>query len=157
MVVCSLSAMTPLSFGSARWGWWQALSVCAFVTTGLPSTHWSANAGVSATFSVLDFGGVGDGTTMNTRAFASAMNAAHSSWHTSGQPSILVAPAPGVYLSGQIVILSGVSLSVAPGARLKASANVSDYPSEAWAFLYSKGATDFGVTGALVGCLVDWP
>ena len=106
----------------------------------------------AAIFSVLDYGGVGDGETLNTRAFSNAMAAAHASWATTGEPSVVLAPSPGVYFSGQIAILSGVTLSIATGARLLASGNVSDYPGSAWAFLYSKGTTDIGVSG---GGVVD--
>ena len=103
-------------------------------------------------FSVVDYGGVGDGITLNTHAFSEAMAAAHASWVASGALATVLAPAPGTYFSGQIRLLSGVTLSVAAGARLLASGNVSDYPSSAWAFLYANGATDIGVTG---GGVVD--
>ena len=103
-------------------------------------------------FSVLDFGGVADGATLNTAAFRAAVAAANAYWAAGSGPATVLAPAPGVYFSGQIALLSGVTLSVAPGARLLASANVSDYPADAWAFLYCMGATDIGVTG---GGVVD--
>jgi len=133
--------------GQSLGAWWRTVGLCLIATVvGVASTS-SSNVHGSK-FSVLDYGGVGDGATLNTHAFARAMDAAHASWLASGLPSTLVAPAPGVYFSGQIVMQSGVTLTVATGTRLKASANVTDYPRAAWAFLYSKGATDFGVTGA---------
>jgi len=112
-------------------------------------------------FSVLDFGGVGDGVTLNTHAFAAAVTAAHAYYLASGAPGTVLAPAaaasahaaaPAVYFSGQIVLLSGVTLSVSAGARLLASANVSDYPKSAWAFVWCRGARDVAITG---GGVVD--
>ena len=113
-----------------------------------------AAAAQGATFNVLAYGGVADGQTVNTAAFASAVAAAHASWAATGRPASVLAPASGssVYLSGQIRLLSGVTLLVAPGVRLLASANVSDYPPSAWAFLYAQGATDIAVAG---GGIVD--
>jgi polygalacturonase len=112
----------------------------------------AAAAAAPGVFSVLDYGGVADGATLNTAAFAAAAAAAHAYWLAGGGPATLLAPAPGTFFSGQIEILSGVTLLVQPGARLLASANVSDYPASAWAFLYASGASDIGVTG---GGVVD--
>ena len=97
---------------------------------------------------MTDYGGVGDGRTLNTRAFAAALGAAHAYFLASGAPGTVVADA-GTFLSGQIVLLSGTTLSVGPGAVLLASANASDYPAAQaqWAFLYSSGATGIAVTG----------
>lgn len=104
-------------------------------------------------FSVDDYGGVGDGRTLNTAAFSAAVSAAHAFYAASGAPGTVLAPS-GTYLSGQIALQSGVTLSVAPAARLLASANQSHYPSasSAWAFIYALGAVDIGVTG---GGVVD--
>ena len=104
-------------------------------------------------FSVDDYGGVGDGRTLNTAAFSAAVSAAHAYYAASGAPGTVLAPS-GTYLSGQIALQSGVTLSVAPAARLLASANQSHYPSasSAWAFIYALGAVDIGVTG---GGVVD--
>ena len=101
-------------------------------------------------FSVLDHGGVGDGATLNTRAFASAVAAAHAYYAATGARGTVLAPAspsPAVYFSGQVALLSGVTLAVEAGARLLASANVSDYPPSAWAFVYARGTVDVGITG----------
>ena len=110
--------------------------------------HASAALSAPGTFSVTDYGGVGDGRTLNTRAFAAAFGAAHAYYLASGAPGTVLADA-GTFLSGQIVLLSGTTLSVGPGAVLLASANASDYPAAQaqWAFLYSSGATDIAVTG----------
>lgn len=99
-------------------------------------------------FDVRTFGGVGDGTTLNTRAFAAAVAAAHAYYASAGAPGTVLA-AGGVYFSGQIELLSGVTLSVAPDARLLGSSNKSDYPSDEakWAFIYAYGARDIAVVG----------
>ena len=106
-------------------------------------------AAQGAVFNVLSYGAVADGTTLNTAAFASAIGAAHASWAESGLAATVLAPASGasVYFSGQIRLLSGVTLRVDAGVTLLASANVSDYPSDAWAFLYASGVSDIAVTG----------
>jgi polygalacturonase len=114
----------------------------------------AAAAAAPGTFDVTAYGGNPDGTTLNTAAFAAAVAAAHLYYARAGAPATVLAPGPGTYLSGQIVLQSGVTLAVAPGARLLASANQSHYPasSAAWAFLYARGAQDIGVTG---GGVVD--
>ena len=142
----SVCELVPYTDGTDRAMHVAALAMWAVLVPA------AADMPTSRVFSVLDYGGVGDGTTMNTNAFSRAIAAAHSSWQSSGQQGAVVVPSPGVYLSGQITLLSGVTLSVASGARVLASANVSDYPHGAWAFLYSKGATSIGVTG---GGVVD--
>ena len=113
----------------------------------------AASPSAPGVFSVDAYGGVGDGRTLNTAAFSAAVAAAHAYYAASGAPGTVLAPA-GTYLSGQIALQSGVTLSVAPGVRLLASSNQSDYPaaSSAWAFLYALGAVDIGVTG---GGVVD--
>ena len=99
-------------------------------------------------FDVTSYGGVGDGTTLNTQPFRDAVAAAHAFFVSSGAPGTVVASA-GTFLSGQIVLLSGVTLSVAPEARLLASFNASDYPADEskWAFIYADGANDLRITG----------
>lgn len=99
-------------------------------------------------FSITSYGAVGDGVTLNTRPIAAAFAAAHASFVSTGAPSIVLADG-GVFLSGQIVILSGCTLRVTPATTLLASANVSHYPTneDAWAFLYSSGASDIAIDG----------
>jgi polygalacturonase len=104
-------------------------------------------------FDVATYGGKGDGATLNTAAFSRAVAAAHAYFTDSGKQGTVLARA-GVFLSGQIVLLSGVVLRVAGDARLLASASPADYPADQarWAFLFSDGATDIGITG---GGVVD--
>lgn len=69
---------------------------------------------------ILDFGAIGDGKTMNTQAFAKAVEAALP------KKERLTIPA-GVFLTGTIN-LKGVSLYLESGAVLKASSDMGDYP-----------------------------
>ena len=69
-------------------------------------------------------------------------------WATTGaQSTVLVED--GTYLSGQVELQSGVTLSVSPDTVLLASAAAQDYPTDqdAWAFVYANGVTSVGVTG----------
>lgn len=113
----------------------------------------AAAAAAPGVFDVTAFGAVGDGKTVNTAPIAAAVRAAHAYWEASGLPGTALVP-EGVFLSGQIALLSGVTLSIAPAGRLLGSSNVSDYPSNEaeWAFLYSNGATDITIGG---GGVVD--
>lgn len=107
-----------------------------------------AAATTAGVYDITAFGAVGDGKTVNTAPIAAAISAAHSYWLSSGEPGTALVPS-GVFLSGQVALLSGVTLSVTPAGRLLGSGNVSDYPADqaAWAFLYSNGATDITVAG----------
>jgi polygalacturonase len=109
----------------------------------------SALAAAPGTFDLFSYGGIGDGSTLNTAAFRAAIAAAHAYSSSSGGSPGTVLVHDGVFFSGQIQLLSGVWLSVAPSARLLASANASDYPADQsrWAFLYAAGAENIGVTG----------
>lgn len=69
---------------------------------------------------ILDFGAIGDGKFMNTRAFAEAIAAAKQTGE-----AILV-PA-GTFLTGTINLM-GMSIHLEAGAVIKASSNLADYP-----------------------------
>lgn len=103
---------------------------------------------LAALFDVRSYGGVGDGVTMNTRAFAAAIQAASEAYTKTGELSIVQAT-NGSYLSGQIVLATGVYLSVTSSATLLASSNVSDYPvnQTEWAFIWANGALHTGIVG----------
>ena len=102
----------------------------------------------AASFDVRSYGGVGDGVTLNTKAFAAAVAAAHASYvDTQIVADVLVTN--GVYLSGAVQLLSGVHLRVDAGATFLASSNSSDYSTDEklWACVYSLGAQHVGIIG----------
>src|SRR5437867_3082651 len=74
-----------------------------------------AATGTPGVFDVRSFGGVGDGQTLNTAAFASAVAAAA----TAGGGTVHVGP--GRYLTGMIVLTSHVTLELDAAATLLAS------------------------------------
>jgi polygalacturonase len=83
----------------------------AFVTT-----H-----GLAADFNVRDYGGKGDGVTLNTGAIQRAIDAA------AAQHGTVVFP-DGTYLTGAIFVKSGVTLKLDKGVTLLGSRNLDDYP-----------------------------
>ena len=75
-------------------------------------------------FRVADFGAVPDGRTMNTAAFERALKAC------SAAGGGIVYVGPGEYLTGPIQLPSATALYLAPGAVVKGSPRLEDYPVE---------------------------
>lgn len=71
---------------------------------------------------LTDFGGVGDGRTMNTAAFAAAIDALVAK----GGGRVVVPP--GLWLTGPIVLRSKIELRVERGATIQFSDRRADYP-----------------------------
>ena len=69
---------------------------------------------------IRDFGAVADGKTVNTKAIQAAVDRAGETGETVLVPG-------GVFITGTIH-LNGVSLHLEPGAVLKGSTNIDDYP-----------------------------
>jgi polygalacturonase len=100
---------------------------------------------------VRDFGATGDGTTLESAAFARAVAAAVAA----GGGTVLVPP--GRYLTGTIELKSHVTLHVAPGATLLGSEDPADYPAikSAWGdegelmapLIYAVDAENITITG----------
>jgi polygalacturonase len=85
-----------------------------------------AGALPSATAAVLDvrkFGAVGDGVHNDTGAISRALTAA-----TATPGSVVLLPAPGVYLSGSLYLVSHTTFRVERGATLLGSTLFTDYP-----------------------------
>ena len=74
------------------------------------------------TFPVEAHGAVADGNTINTKAIQAAIDGC------SAAGGGVVSFAGGDYVTGTIILKSGVMLEIAKGARLLASLNLSDYP-----------------------------
>jgi hypothetical protein len=101
---------------------------------------------------ILDHGAV-PGQRLNTAAIQKAVDLCSQSGG-----GIVFVP-PGVYLSGTIVLKSGVTLHLAPGAVLRGSTNLEDYPSRIPAMrsytdnytdkslIYAENARDVGIEG----------
>lgn len=79
-----------------------------------------SKAGVGV-YNIMDFGAVGDATTMNTAAIQSAIDACHKD---SG--GIVLVPA-GDFLTGTIELKSNVTLRIATKGRLLGSKKIGDY------------------------------
>lgn len=101
---------------------------------------------------IADYGAVGDGMTMNTEAFARAIEACS----LAGGGTVLV-PA-GMWLTGPIGLKSGVNLHVERGAVVVFSPNPADYPVVAGSFegretvrcmspLHGEGLENIAITG----------
>ncbi|MEO8616579.1 MAG: glycosyl hydrolase family 28 protein [Luteolibacter sp.] len=100
--------------------------------------------------SLADHGAINDGTTLNTAAMQSAIDAA-----AAGGGGILTIP-QGTWLIGSVSLKSNVTLHLEPGAVLKGSPNIKDYPAngfyhiefkETRSLLYAIGQHDIRITG----------
>uniref|UniRef100_A0A2C9W9Y1 Rhamnogalacturonase A/B/Epimerase-like pectate lyase domain-containing protein n=1 Tax=Manihot esculenta TaxID=3983 RepID=A0A2C9W9Y1_MANES len=75
--------------------------------------------------SITDFGGVGDGMTLNTKAFREAI---YRIQHLSRSGGTLLYIPPGVYLTGSFNLTSHMTLYLAKGAVIKATQDFSNWP-----------------------------
>lgn len=73
-------------------------------------------------FDITDFGASGDGATLNTSAIQAAVDACAEN----GGGTVHV-PA-GVFVSGSIFLKSNIEFHLSPGAVLRGSADLADYP-----------------------------
>jgi len=95
-------------------------------------------------FSITDFGAVGDGTTMNTAAFHTAIDACAKA----GGGSIVV-PA-GSFLTAPFELQSAMDLHLMKGATVKMSPRVEDYPvtkHDRLSFITATEAKDVQISG----------
>ncbi len=87
-------------------------------------------------FNVADYGAVGDGETLDTKAIQAAIDAANEAGGG------VVSFPQGVYLSGAIFVKSNVELRIDEGVTIKAIQDDSQYP-EVWS--------------RIAGVEMDWP
>lgn len=116
---------------------------------------------VSETRAVItDFGAKGDGRALNTKAIQSAVDACAAR----GGGTVVIPP--GEFLSGTVVLKSRISLCLAPGAVLRGSGNLADYPpapfrhnelGENRSLLYAIGQNDIRLVGEGTIDLNDQP
>ncbi|KAF8403856.1 hypothetical protein HHK36_011962 [Tetracentron sinense] len=95
------------------------------------------------TFSVTDYGAVGDGKRYDTRHIQAAIEACSEA----GGGRVRF-PA-GEYLTATIYLRSGVVLEIEKGARVLGGTRLMDYPSECgrWYVVLAENVTDVGITG----------
>ncbi|WOH14881.1 hypothetical protein DCAR_0934409 [Daucus carota subsp. sativus] len=75
--------------------------------------------------SIADFGGVGDGQTLNTKAFREAI---YRIQHLKRRGGTLLYIPSGVYLTGSFNLTSHMTLYLAKGAVIKATQDTNDWP-----------------------------
>lgn len=101
------------------------------------------------TFNILDYGAIGDNSTINTLAIQRAINAAAAA----GVEAHVLVPPPGVFKTGALSLASNVYLLLPTGATLHGSANFSAYTDvvggdwDRWDVLHTRGAANTGVLG----------
>ena len=106
---------------------------CAIILAALPGTVFLANGADNfphvvapvipkKTLNLTDFGGVGDGVTLNTDAFAKAIAALSAK----GGGELIVPP--GIWLTGPIRLCSNLNLHLERGALVKFSRDFKLYP-----------------------------
>lgn len=75
-------------------------------------------------FSIVDFGAINDGATLNTEAINKAITAA------AAENGRVIVPAGGTFLSGSIILKGAIEFHLEEGAVLKASGEYGDYLAE---------------------------
>lgn len=96
-------------------------------------------------FSVKDFGAVGDGIHYDTRPIQSAIDACSA---TRVQRCRVVFP-PGKYLTATVQLKSHVTLDIRKNATVLGGTKIGDYPreQERWYVVLAEGQVDVGITG----------
>jgi polygalacturonase len=112
----------------------------------------------SATVDITTHGAIGDGKTLNTKAIRAAVD------QCAAQGGGTVVVPAGTFLTGTVELKSNITLSLSPGAILRGSSNIDDYPPVAFrhnelgevrSLLWAIGQTDLRITGSGVIDLND--
>jgi len=100
----------------------------------------ATTAGNSAVFNLKDFGGVGDGVTLNTKAIKKALEVAAQA----GGGTVYVPP--GDYLSGTIRLADNVTLYLPAGTTIWGSKSREDYEEDS-SLVYAEDAVNIAIRG----------
>jgi hypothetical protein len=107
----------------------------------------------AASVNIVDHGAIADGATVNTQSIQRAIDHAHKSGG-----GLVVVPS-GEFLTGTLVLRNHVHLHLEPGALLKGSVDLADYPVMVpeirsytdnytnKSLIYAENVTDVGITG----------
>ncbi|NJN35386.1 MAG: hypothetical protein HC817_15155 [Saprospiraceae bacterium] len=91
---------------------------------------------------ITDFGAIGDGTTLNSAAIQRAIDAC------AGKKNRRVIVPKGTFLTGSIILKSGVTLEITEGGILLGSAKRDDYLKNDWyALILAKGQKHIRIVG----------
>lgn len=113
------------------------------LATVLTLDLFAAPPGERPAFSPRRFGAVADGTTLDTAAIQQAIDAAHAAGGG------VVRFEKGIYLTGTVRLLSGVTLHLDAGATLLGSPLLADYRRGNWpALILAKGQDGVAITGS---------
>ena len=107
--------------------------VLCFCTMGL--LHGYAQGPADGFFNIKNYGATGDGHTLDTKGFDSAIAACVKA----GGGTVFVPP--GTFVTGTIILFSNINLQLSPGAIILASPNTNDYLME----------SDYGFSGSGAG------
>lgn len=97
----------------------------------------------SKDLSIVDFGAIGDGNSLNTKSIQSAIDKAYKE----GGGRVIIPD--GIFLSGTIVLKNNVELHVSDHAKLLGSIDITDYPNKQseYALIVSTDQHNIAITG----------
>lgn len=114
-----------------KWFWVLAVLVVSVTGAGLACKQYAIKGDVkppaaavkpaSGTYDIRDFGAVGDGKTLNTKAFQAAIDAC-----TKNGGGVVIVP-PGTYLTANFEMKDNVTLRIQGSATIKGSGKLADY------------------------------
>jgi polygalacturonase len=145
---CSVVAIILLVVSSSAFAQYDAL----YKNLEFPMTKVVEPSFANNSVSIKDFGAVSDGITLNTKAFADAIDAVVKE----GGGQVIIPR--GIWLTGPIILKSNINLHTEAGALIIFSKNFDDYPLVETSFeglntvrctspIYGKGLENVAITG----------